>query len=94
MAREITIPQQSYTEDFMAIEEFPGNFVRVAVGVRNIDGDGFDVQTHPPKQYTISGDDFSELNGPATPWAPDKPEGTYRNQDLWYFVDKARSADA
>lgn len=94
MSRDVVVPEQSYTEDFMAVEEFPGNYVRVVVGVRNPDGDGFDIDNHPPKRYTIAGDDFTELNGPATAWASDKPEGTYRNQDLWYFVDKIRNSDA
>jgi hypothetical protein len=38
----------------------------------------------------IDGANYTELNGPPTSWAPDKPTGTYRNQDLWHFIDILR----
>ena len=92
--REVTIPQQTYTEDFLSIEEMPGNRVRVVVGVRTQDGANFDIEKYPFKEYVIQGDDLTELNGPAAEWAPDKPAGTYRNQDLWHFIDKQRNTNA
>lgn len=94
MSREVVIPQQSYTEDFMVIEELPGNRVRVVVGVRREDGESFDVERYRPQDFIIEGADLEELNGPAAEWAPDKPDGTYRNQDLWYFIDKLRNTNA
>lgn len=92
--REVVIPQQTYTEDFMVVEELPGSRVRVVVGVRRADGKSFNVEEYRPQEYIIEGDNLAELNGPATTWAPDKPEGTYRNQDLWYFIDKLRNTNA
>lgn len=94
MARNVVIPQQSYTEEFMVIEELPGNRVRAVVGVLRDDGLSFNVEQHRPREYIIEGDDLTELNGPPAAWAPDKPEGTYRNQDLWYFIDKQRNSNA
>jgi hypothetical protein len=94
MSRQITIPQQSYTEDIMTIYETPGVGVKVYVGVLAEDGQSFDNATYKPQEFLISGEMYTELNGPPTSWAPDKPDGTYRNQDLWHFIDILRSTNA
>lgn len=94
MPRQITIPQQSYTEDIMTIYETPGVGVKVYVGVLAEDGQSFDNASYKPQEFLISGEMYTELNGPPTSWAPDKPDGTYRNQDLWHFIDILRSTNA
>ena len=94
MPRQITIPQQSYTEDIMTIYETPGVGVKVYVGVLAEDGQSFDNATYKPQEFLISGEMYTELNGPPTSWAPDKPDGTYRNQDLWHFIDILRNTNA
>lgn len=94
MSRQITIPQQSYTEDIMTIYETPGVGVKVYVGVLAEDGQSFDNASYKPQEFLISGEMYTELNGPPTSWAPDKPDGTYRNQDLWHFIDILRSTNA
>lgn len=94
MPREITIPQQSYTEDIMTIYETPGVGVKVYVGVLAEDGQSFDNANYKPQEFLISGEMYTELNGPPTAWAPDKPDGTYRNQDLWHFIDILRNTNA
>lgn len=90
--RTVTIPQTSVIEDIRLIEEIAGEEIRLFVGKKLENGNWVPEQQY--ESYTISGDDFAELNGPATAWAPDKPEGTYRNQDLWYFIDKIRNTNA
>ena len=94
MSRQITIPQQSYTEDIMTIYETPGVGVKVYVGVLAEDGQSFDNASYKPQEFLISGEMYTELNGPPTSWAPYKPDGTYRNQDLWHFIDILRSTNA
>jgi hypothetical protein len=94
MSRQITIPQQSYTEDIMTIYETPGVGVKVYVGVLAEDGQSFDNASYKPQEFLISGEMYTELNGPPTSWAPDKPDGTYRNQDLWHFIDILRNTNA
>jgi hypothetical protein len=94
MPRQVTIPQQSYTEDIMTIYETPGVGVRVYVGVLAEDGQSFDNAAYKPQEFLISGEMYTELNGPPTSWAPDKPDGTYRNQDLWHFIDILRNTNA
>lgn len=92
MPREINIPAQQVYEDIRTIEEAPGISVRVMVGKTDSAGE-FIV----PQQYdvfSIEGDMYTELNGPPTSWAPDKPNGTYRNDDLWHFIDILRNTDA
>lgn len=86
MARDITIPSQTLTQEIALVEEAVGIYVRVMVGVLKPDNT-FDT-TIQAKEYRIMGDDLAELNGPPTEWAPDKPIGTYRNEDLWHYIDK------
>jgi hypothetical protein len=85
MSRDVTIPSQTLTEEIALVEEAVGVYVRVMVGVLKSDKT-FDT-TVKAKEYRIIGDDLVELNGPPTAWSPDKPTGTYRNQDLWHFID-------
>jgi len=85
MPREINIPAETIFQEIRTIEEVPNISVRVLVGQTDADGE-FVV----PQQYTsylIDGENYIELNGPPTSWSPDKPTGTYRNQDLWHFID-------
>lgn len=94
MSRQITIPQQSYTEDIMTIYETPGVGVKVYVGVLAEDGQSFNNATYKPQEFLISGEMYTELNGPPTNWSPDKPNGTYRNEDLWHYINLQRNANA
>ena len=41
----------------------------------------------------IRGTDLQELLSASPPWAPSKPAGTYRNEDLWQFIDRFREKD-
>lgn len=93
MSRNVTIPAKAVVEDIMSLEEAPGSYVRVLVGVRMPDGDGFDLSLGV-QEYRVEGDDLTMLTGPETELLPGKPAGTYRNQDLWYFVDKQRNSNA
>jgi hypothetical protein len=86
MARDITIPSQTIKEEIVVVEELVNQYVRVVVGVLNEDGKTFNTNMGV-KEYRIVGDNLAELNGPATAWATDKPTGTYRNEDLWHFID-------
>lgn len=86
MARDITIPSQTVKEEIVVVEELVNQYVRVVVGVLNEDGKTFNTNMGV-KEYRIVGDNLTELNGPAPAWATDKPMGTYRNEDLWHFID-------
>lgn len=35
--------------------------------------------------------DYTELTSAAPGWAPYKPAGTFRNEDLWLFIDAVRA---
>lgn len=91
MPRDITIPTQTMREEIAVIEEAVGVYVRITVGVLKSD-DTFDLNI-PIKEYRITGDDLVELNGPPTTWATDKPNGTYRNEDLWHYIDLFRQTE-
>lgn len=93
MARQITIPTQSYVEEIIVVEESPGNYVRVVVGVLKANSTSLNNDI-PTKEYRIIDEDLAELVGDPTSWAPDKPIGTYRNEDLWHYIDLQRNANA
>ncbi len=90
MARESTLPAQSVLEDIRSIEEYTGQMVRVLVGT--VLPNGSFVVPQSFSIYEIKDDDFTELMSANPIWAPSKPAGTYRNEDLWVFIDRQRSA--
>jgi len=94
MPREITIPQQTVREEIRSLQEVPavaGSGGRVMVLVGRVDDGGAFLTTQDFQSYTIDGGNFAELIGEPPAWAPDKPAGTYRNADLWHFIDLLRS---
>lgn len=88
MPRQVDIPAQVVYEDFRTIEEIPNVLVNVMVGKTDDTGEFIVPQQY--QNFIIDGANYIELNGPPTSWAPDKPDGTYRNQDLWHFIDLLR----
>lgn len=92
MPREIDIPAQQVYEDIRSIEEIPPLSVMVMVGKTDASGEFLVPQAF--SIYMIDGDMYTELNGPPQSWAPDKPDGTYRNEDLWHFIDILRNTNA
>ena len=88
--REVTIPATHVVEDIQAIAEMTNTHVIVYVGVRDpITSDWVVPQTF--KDYVIDKDKYAELVSANPTWAPNKPAGTYRNEDLWRFIDIIRS---
>lgn len=87
--RTTVIPEKTVTEDINLIEENPGIQVRFLVGQRESNGNWVVPQQF--ETFIVAGEQYVELNGPPQPWCPDKPIGTYRNEDLWHYVDLARS---
>jgi hypothetical protein len=86
--RTVVIPETTVTEDINLIEETPGIQVRFLVGQKESNGNWVVPQQF--ETFIVSGEQYDELNGPPLPWCPDKPVGTYRNEDLWHYVDMAR----
>jgi hypothetical protein len=87
--REINIPAQQVFEEIKSIEEIPPHSVMVMVGKTNENGEFIVPQAF--EIYMIEGDNYTELNGPPQAWATEKPTGTYRNSDLWHFIDILRN---
>jgi hypothetical protein len=90
MPREINIPAETIYEAIRTIEEVPEQSVSVVVGQTDSVGEFVIPQQY--KTYVIEGDMYTELNGPPATWSPDKPDGTYRNEDLWHFIDILRQS--
>ena len=96
MARETSVPAQVVREEIRGIEEYPSfgvtpGHVRVTVG--HVDANGDFIVPQQFLVYTIEGEDYEKLVGRPAEWAPDKPMGTYRNEDLWHFVDAMHRHD-
>ena len=86
MPRQITIPAETIYEEIQSLQEFPEEqLVTVIVGVTDAEG-VFIVPQHF-RTYQITGDMYTELNSANPSWDPEKPAGTYFNDDLWYFID-------
>jgi hypothetical protein len=90
MSRTITIPSTTVTESINDIQEIPNILVRFLVGL--VDANGNFLLNQTMQSFTIEGDSYIELNGPPLSWCPDKPTGTYRNDDLWHYVDLQRNS--
>jgi hypothetical protein len=90
--RTTTIPSLTVIEDINLINETPNVSVFFTVGKKDETGNWIIGQQF--ETYLIMNADYVELNGPPTTWAPDKPTGTYRNSDLWHYVDLQRQANA
>jgi hypothetical protein len=89
MARNIIVPATAATEDIVSLTEYPGKMVRFHVGL--VAGDGTILNPNSVEMFELTGDNFAALMSGNPAWAPRKPANTYRNEDLWYFVDKLRS---
>jgi len=87
MPREIVYPQPSY-EDIQFFQEFPGEMVVARVGLTDESGSFYLNQNY--MVYEISGDMYAELNSANPSWNPDKPAGTFFNDDLWHFINLIR----
>ena len=86
---------QELEEDIRLVAHEQGRGVAVHVAVvtrREPDGTPVWSEEHPEETYWIGGDDYAELMAAAPAWAPNKPAGTWRREDLWRFIDKIRGA--
>ena len=90
MSRTITIPSKTVNEAINDIQEIPNIMVRFLVGIVDQNGDWVIPQQF--ETFIVTGEQYTELNGPALSWCPDKPTGTYRNEDLWHYVDLQRNS--
>lgn len=78
MPRQATIPEKVVTEDFLAVEEVVGKYIRISVGIVGDDGKTIDPNT--VKVYLVDQENYTTLT--ANPnWA---------NSDLWPYVDQLR----
>jgi hypothetical protein len=102
--REQIIPAQTLFEEIKSFEHEVGRWVRVLVGqlVNNEfppqQFDAIMIEDIPERRNSITGEliaaavtDYTDLLSPNPDWAPNKPAGTFRKEDLWRFIDLVRS---
>jgi hypothetical protein len=86
MSREITIPAQTIKQEIQSLKESPDDKeVIVIVGIT--DDMGKFIVPQQFKSFSINGEMYIELNSANPSWHPEKPEGTFFNEDLWHFID-------
>jgi hypothetical protein len=90
MPRQIDIPAQIIYETIVLVEESPNSWVRASVAKTNANGELLTDQI--AQQYMIEGDNLTELLIGNPSWSPNKPAGTYDNEDLWHFIDLIRQS--
>ena len=105
--RTQTIPQQTVVEDIVNIDHNLGNFVRLMVGNGIETNGKFELLPSQTLETIVIAntpngiinedgtktdiDDYQELLSANPTWAPTKPAGVFRKEDLWHFVDLIRS---
>jgi hypothetical protein len=84
------------TEDIVLFEHKVNTFVRILLGRGTVVDGKF--QVFPDQNYDVimivDGHislDYTELMSANPSWAPNKPAGVFRQEDLWHFVDLIRS---
>lgn len=88
--REIGVIQQTVSEDITYYEHSIGGNVKVLVKTFTLQ-DGVLTALDASNMYMIHGSDYEELMSANPTWAPTKPDGVFRKDDLWHFVDLIRS---
>lgn len=94
--REIIIPAKEeviYIEEIHAYTHVKSqSIITIAVGLCDSNGDFIEDQDY--ETLALKGQDYidmlSENGGPESP-SPGKPAGTFRKDDMWYFIDLIRS---
>lgn len=89
MPRQVDIPAKVVYEKILLVEESPNSWVRASTVLTDANGETLENQI--AQQYMIEGDNLTELLAPNPSWSPNKPGGTYDNEDLWHFIDILRS---
>jgi len=105
--RTQTIPQQTVVEDIVNIDHNLGGFVRLMIGKGLVTDEKFQLLPSQNLETVVIADipggiinedgsrtditDYAELMGAYPTWAPTKPAGVFRKDDLWHFVDLIRS---
>jgi hypothetical protein len=97
MPRITNVPAQVVRQEIRSLEEVPASpgapgYVRVQIG--RVDETGAFLVPQQFEVYEIRNRMYEQLVGEPGEWAPDKPAGTFRNEDLWHFIDRIREATA
>jgi hypothetical protein len=90
MPRQVDIPAKVVYEKILLVEESPNSWVRASTVLTDANGETLPNQV--AQQYMIEGDNLTELLVANPSWSPNKPGGTYDNEDLWHFIDILRNA--
>jgi len=83
------VPVTSPEEKIRCVMHYPDSHMEIHVGVGETQPDGSFIFTIP-QQFTVvyvRDVDYTELLSANPVWAVGKPAGTFRQEDLWAFID-------
>jgi len=84
----IVTPARSTTASISKFTHQKGSMVFIEYLTGTVDANGvFTNDNFPPLNYTIMGAQYAALMSANPSWATTKPAGTFREQDLWYFIN-------
>ena len=95
MSREMFIPAKTMTEEITAIQHILGQSVMVSTQLGEMvteNGTPFFKGVTATGNFFVQDADYAELMSASPSWAPTKPAGVFRMDDLWHYVDKYRVA--
>jgi len=87
--REITTPATTTTLMMASVTHNAGESVLIMLRAGSVNEDGIFVPSTspgPPMMCCVDGANYVELMSASPSWAPNKPAGTFREEDLWQYV--------
>jgi len=87
--REITTPATTSTLMMASVTHNSGESVLIMLRAGSVNEDGIFVPSRssgPPMVCCVDGDNYAELMSANPTWAPNKPAGTFREEDLWQYI--------
>ncbi len=91
--RTYKIPARTVHEAIISLEERPADRI-INVQIQAVDKAGQAISGAAPRLVQIDGDSYTALIADdGGELLPGKPAGTYRNEDLWHFIDALGALD-
>ena len=89
----ITLPARTITVQIASFNHQKGQSVLVILSKGSVGEAGNFIPApmtgfDPAMTQVIDGDNYTDLMSDRPSWAPNKPAGTFREDDLWQFIGK------
>lgn len=97
VSRKVTvnpIPAQEMDQALLRVTHTIGKYVEVDIATGSYAGDGeFNAIPSMQKHIMFTGPNYKMLLAPNPAWAPNKPEGAFKETDIFAFIDYLESIE-